>query len=428
MRPAELHPRMEGLLARPLPTSVDASGEWQGFAVDASPGAVVTINVNLRTGQVHIDGPPQQIAAWRSVVEAFDSPPASSGTITQLVATKPANREVVRKTLQVLQSGGGQSGAGRPAATLVQQTQREDASVGTAQPGAIPGQAAPADAQTTLEAAKIAEAAGLLGPVQVEFVEGLDVIVVRGNERDVQRVMEIIEQIEQISRVTVPAIEIHPLRHVDSVQLAALLARLFVSDGALGLRTGTISITPLAKPNALLLIGRTENVKMATELIQRLDQPVVPTAQFAVFQLKHASALEAKTLIDTFLGQAVGQQLRQDAVTTAMQNVPTLATRALVVADPRTNALIVSAAPRDLAEIAALVARIDTPGATAEIKVFTIINSRGAGGGPGRRRLGPGRPGPHAILRRSADQQHRRRGFARRPGRGRSHPAAARRR
>ena len=52
--------------------------------------------------------------------------------------------------------------------------------------------------------------------MQIEFVEGLDVIVLRGNERDVQRVMEIINQIEQLSAVTVPTIEVYQLQNVDS--------------------------------------------------------------------------------------------------------------------------------------------------------------------------------------------------------------------
>src|SRR5205807_1803709 len=54
--------------------------------------------------------------------------------------------------------------------------------------------------------------------------------------------------------------------------------------------------------------------------------------------------------------------------------LPTLEPRALVVADPRTNSLIVSASPRDMAEVAALIDRIDTPGASAELKVFTVVN------------------------------------------------------
>jgi len=382
MSAAELHPRLERLLSRPLPSTLDQSGEWQGFGVEASPGVGVSMNVNSRTRQVRIDGPPLQVAAWRSVVEAFDTPPTEPGKVTQLVTTKPANHERVRKALQVLQSGSERpQGIDSLAATLFQQQESpaEDSAVAPGASQTAPGgqppatQAAPGSAQTAIDAARIAEAAGgLLGPVQIEFVEGLDVIVLRGAERDVQRVMEIINQIEQLSAVTVPAIEIYPLKYVDSIQLGALLNRLY--EQVLSQRVGAVTITPLGNPNALLLIGRSENVKMAIELIQRLDQPVVPTSRFEVFPLKHASALEAKVLIDGFLGQAQDQEQRQDAVAEAMEDVPTLAPRALVVADQRTNSLVVSAGPRDIAEIAALLARIDAPGATAELKVFTIIN------------------------------------------------------
>lgn len=384
---SELHGRLERLLSRPLPPKTDPSGEWQSFAVEGSPGIGVTMNVNTRSGQVRIDGPPLQVAAWRNVVEALDSSPLEPGKVTQLVVTKPANHERVRKTLQALQASGQPNKSDSLVAMLFQQQGGEDTSGtqapagGAAQPpaeGAAPAtQVAPGSVQTAIDAAQLAEAAGgLLGPVQVEFVEGLDVIVLRGAERDVQRVMEIINQIEQLSAVTVPAIEIYPLKYVDSVQLGVLLSRLY--EQVLGPRIGTVSITPLGKPNALLLVGRQENVRMAIELIQRLDQPVTPAARFQVFPLKHASAAEAKVLIDSFLGQAEDQQQAQDAVTEAMEDVPTLAPRALVVADQRTNSLIVSAGQRDLAEIAALLARIDTPGATAELKVFTIVNGDAA--------------------------------------------------
>jgi type II secretory pathway component GspD/PulD (secretin) len=179
------------------------------------------------------------------------------------------------------------------------------------QPGQQPAtQSTPDKAQTAIDAARLAEAAGgLLGPVKVEFVEGLDVIVLRGNERDVQRVLEIINQIEQLSTVTVPEIQIYELKSVDSASLGALLQRLY--EQVLGPRIGTVSIMPLGKPNALLLIGRAENVKMAVELIQRLDQPVNPASRFEVFPLKHASATETKDLIDEFLGQGENQSQRQ---------------------------------------------------------------------------------------------------------------------
>ncbi len=205
---------------------------------------------------------------------------------------------------------------------------------------------------------------------------------------------------------------------------------------------------------------------MAIELIQRLDQPVVPTSRFEVFPLKHANAAEAKTLIDGFLGQATGmpQGQTQTQVSTSGAggttdvstssnigtgaNIPSLEPRALVVADPRTNSLIVSASPRDIAEIAALIARIDTPGAAAELKVFTIANGDAKAladmlralfsvpaptdhgwwrtSGRGRRRFRPRRAGSHAVLGRPADQQYYRGRQPRRPRRRRVDFAAAR--
>jgi len=400
---AEVRPKLENLLSRQLPAVVDASGDWQSFPVEVTPGNRVVMSVNSRANQLRLDGPPAQVAAWRSVIEALDSPPLAADKVTKLVSTKPSSHDRVRKALQVLQADGDTRSTGQASListvfqpqTIAANDTTNQLAAGQPAAGAAPAQAQPeapattqalpGAAQTAIDAAKLAEAAGgLLGPVQVEFVEGLDVIVLRGSERDVQRVMEIIKQIEDLSAVTVPDIQIYELKYVDSVQMGALLERLYAQ--VLGPRIGTVSITPLGKPNALLLIGRPENVKMAIELIQRLDQPVVPTARFEVFPLKHAAATEAKTLIDSFLGQGAGQGEGQPVSTTTTNGgtggggttnanqLPTLAPRALVVADPRTNSLIVSAGQRDIAEIAALVSRIDTPGAAAELKVFTIAN------------------------------------------------------
>jgi type II secretion system protein D len=397
----EVHQRLEGLLSRQLPATVDASGEWQSFRVETSPGIGVAMSVNTRSSQVRIDGPPAQVAAWRSVIDALDSPPAGD-KVTKIVNTQAANHERVRKALEVLKSDGGARSADntslvgtifQPHATTVADTVPAAGAAGqpaaaSAAPQQPTTQIAPS-AQSTIDAAKLAEASGLLGPVQVEFVEGLDVIVLRGSERDVQRVMEIIKQIEELSAVTVPMIQIYQMKNVDSIRMGALLQQLYAQ--VLGPRIGSVSITPLGTPNALLLIGRAENVKMAVELIERLDQPIVPTARFEVFPLKHANAAEAKTLIDGFLGQASGtsQGQSQTQVSTGPggtnvstststlgtgANIPSLEPRALIVADPRTNSLIVSAGPRDVAEVAALIARIDTPGAAAELKVFTVAN------------------------------------------------------
>ena len=294
----------------------------------------MTVTVNPSTGQLHLSGPANRTAAWKQVITALDSAPQDEGTVTQLVSTKPANHDRIRKVLEAVQSQSANSAPGRLTAMLQQQAQTPAGQPNPAQQppgGQTPSQRL--DAQTAIDAANLAQAAGeLLGPVQIEFVEGLDVIVLRGADRDVERVMRIIEQIEQLSAVTTPTVEVFPLNNVDSRSLGALMTRLY--QQVLGPRIGDVSITPLVKPNALLLVGRPENVKMAVELIQKLDVPVAPATRFEVFPLKNASATEAKTMIDQFLGQgeAAEEQPAPGAApaagaTTAADQTTTLAPR-----------------------------------------------------------------------------------------------------
>ncbi len=374
----DLRLRLERLLSRPLPASTDASGQWQSFAIEAVAGAGVTATVNPTTRELRLSGPPQRTSAWRQVIAALDTQPAADGTVTQLVATKPASQARVRQVLDVVQSqNGGQINAVPKLFAAFQQPSGGAANAAPSQPATAPGtaiQPSTANAQTAIDAANLAQAAGeLLGPVQVSFVEGLDVIVLRGNERDVERVMQIIQQIEQLSAVTTPMVEVYDLKNVDSRALGALMTRLY--QQVLGPRIGDVSITPLVKPNALLLVGRPENVRMAVELIQRLDQPVLPSTRFEVFPLRNATATTAKTMIDQFLEQTEAAQ--QAPATPAATESTTLAPKAMIVADVRTNSLIVSAAPRDLTEIAALVARIDSPSGAAvdQVRVFPLRNA-----------------------------------------------------
>jgi type II secretion system protein D len=116
----------------------------------------------------------------------------------------------------------------------------------------------------------------------------------------------------------------------------------------------------LGKPNALLLIGRADSIEAVVALIQQLDRPVPPATQLRVFQLKHLSAIVAEDTIRRFYEErgGLGPQIR-------------------VLSDFRSNAVIVQAAPRDVAEIAALIQKIDVVRAKSvnEVRVFRLANS-----------------------------------------------------
>ena len=91
-------------------------------------------------------------------------------------------------------------GAGRLVSMRFQPRDGAAAAAGAnAQPDAATGQQPPAQPGVQPPVVTPDEAAdgGLIGPVQIEFLEGLDVIVIRGHPRDVERVTLIIEEIER---------------------------------------------------------------------------------------------------------------------------------------------------------------------------------------------------------------------------------------
>ena len=84
--------------------------------------------------------------------------------------------------------------------------------------------------------------------MQIEFIEGLGVFIVKGQKADVEKVIKLIEQIDAITGTTQPTILIHPLKHVNSVVLSDLIEDLY--DDVFGTRLSPVNITPLDKPNA----------------------------------------------------------------------------------------------------------------------------------------------------------------------------------
>ncbi|TWT67014.1 putative type II secretion system protein D precursor [Posidoniimonas polymericola] len=368
LTPDALHARIQDLVNQPLPATWDASRTWLSFPIRLGSTGGVNLQVNSSTGEVLLSGQPQQVAAWTRVIQAMDARGAGGGV--EVVASEGARLPAVRRALSAIEQSSGQRPIpGQFAAAQVTDDQRDESFDEQETP--LPGRATREQAETLRAVVESQQAGALLGPVQVEFIEGLDIIVLRGNDQDVQRVLQIIDQIERLSEVTVPAIEVLALEHVDGESMTRLLNRVY--QQVLGPRTGGVSVTTLGKPNELLLIGRAENVKMAIDLVKRLDKPADPTSQFVVFQLKNAAANDAKTLVDQYLG-AEEQQNNQATDDTGALLDP----KALVIADSRSNSLIVRAAPRDMKEIAALLERIDTSEVASvdEVRVFKLRNAR----------------------------------------------------
>lgn len=224
-------------------------------------------------------------------------------------------------------------------------------------PGAVGGAGAAVAGQEQPDASQVPGVTGL-NDLEVQTLPDLDVIILRGRDQDVEQLTEIIRELERLSAETVPKISIYQLRHAPGEAIEEIISQ--VEQEYVGRRQGRVTVLPLVKPNALLLIGWGEAVEAMIELIQKLDQPVPPETEFAVFPLKHAAATTVQqTLTQFFTGRdGLGPRVRS-------------------AVDARTNSLIVYAAPRDMAEVQRLIGELDvTQGeAVNRARIFRIENA-----------------------------------------------------
>ncbi|NQT38519.1 MAG: hypothetical protein HQ581_13570 [Planctomycetes bacterium] len=368
----QIETSLRAILGPRLLTALGGSVRAPAFEMTLRDGEVLQLAVNHQTGAVTVQGSNRAVEAFARLIAAMDKQPdaggaESPGQSTQLVALRSAKPADVRRAVDALRSdqgttatADGSSGA-MMIARMFQQPDPTADPAGGQTPIVPENGGATGDATVPAgdaPAAGIGSQTSLIGPVRVEFLEGLDVLVISGHRRDVERVRAIIADIERLSQVTQPVIDILPLQHVDCESLQAMLVQLY--DEILSSRQGSVSITALVKPNALLLIGRQENVQTVTNLARRLDRPVAPETQFRVFHLRYTSALEAEETAQAFFTERGG-----------------LGTKVLITSDFRANALVVRGSPRDIAEVAELILRLDTKesGTVNELKVFQLENS-----------------------------------------------------
>ncbi len=370
-----------------LQSSQDSVGDVATFRFPPSANGSTSIVVDRRANTATIASPATSTSSWQRLMGVLDSRSRSDSEKTAVVPINHSDPDSLRRAVSLLtQIFGGPEAHRRqhigqfvsqlfqPEAGGNQATQQQVAQV--AQPPAAPAAPAPALAapSTTGDitsqalspgsaSASSMEAIARINNVQIEILE--DVIVVRGRREDVERVLQIIEQIELQSVQFKPEVELYYLKHIDSTALSDMITQVY---NAAFNRLGVVTVVPLQRPNAVMLIGRKENIPALIELISKLDLEAPTNGEFKIFRLQNMSAIDAERTIRTFFVN------RPPADTTVRAG---LGTRAIVIADYRTNSLLVQAAPRDMIEVTNLLKELDIPESTitSEVRIFKLRNS-----------------------------------------------------
>jgi general secretion pathway protein D len=355
----QLEASLASILGNRLLVIPSAQLQTRRYRVASRGGENVDLTIDSATRQLTLEGPGAAVEACGRLIRAFDSLDEADGQNTRLVPLRSSKPASIQRTIAALRDTTGAPDSRLPPPAMFVHAQGQG---DVQQPPGRAAAPAPAAAEKTPEGKP---RVGLVNPVDIETLEGLDVLVLRGKAQDLEQVLQIINQIERISTETEPAIHVLPLRCVDCRAMERMIQKLYADVYAP--RQGEVSITAVVKPNALLIVGRPENVRTAVELAGKLDQPVTPETQFQVFQLRHAAAATAQSTILDFYKDRSGTEKDRNG----------LAPQLHVTADVRSNALLVQACPRDIEELAALIARIDTPSGAAvnELRIIPLQHS-----------------------------------------------------
>ncbi|MCC9656636.1 secretin N-terminal domain-containing protein [Rhodopirellula halodulae] len=362
----EVEDALRAMAGEDVPVTTSRNGERASFTMkmENRGGSSTRVVVDRRANSVTLTSNPLMHNTWRKTIQAIDQAPGKPGEETRVYMLQHAKIASVQRAIRLLRSLEPTRG-GTPARAASSRTQPNFRTAAFQNEGGAPDGAADLDAADTNVDGE--DPAGPIGDPEIQFVPESGLIIVKGNKRDIQRVMDIVKDIEEKSKLTQPEIEVRQLAHADSNAVATLLTQLY--EDVLSARQGDVSITALDAPNALLLIGRKEAIEAINDLIEKIDQPIPDSDRLRVFRLQHASATDAEATIQGFFTNQPGGD---------EDNRPGLGVRVRVTADYRTNSLIVSASPRDLAEVTRLIEEIDvqkTP-STSEIKVFPLTNAR----------------------------------------------------
>ena len=378
---AKLESALADMLGSRLVAVTTSAREAPQYRLTLGEGRWIGLAFNRRDDRVMIEGAGPGAESTVRLIQALDAPAASADERVRAIPLKGVRSADLQRTVDAIRTANGpRDQSARDASVPANGAEAPKAVAGLAAPepkeppreaaqapagreamapradGQAPAAAAPAAEPKAEPPAKPDEEGGtLIGPVQVETLEGLDMLVIRGHRRDVEQVGEIIARIEELSAKTLPQIEIYLMQHVGCEAMAALVRPIY--QEVFQPRQGTVSLTALVKPNALLVIGRPENVTTMLDLVKRLDQPVEPETQLRVFPLRHATASAAQTTVTEFYAQRAG-----------------LGPQVRVSADFRSNSLVVQASPRDMNEVALMIAKLDVPvnEAVDELRVFKL--------------------------------------------------------
>ncbi len=231
---------------------------------------------------------------------------------------------------------------------------------------------------------------GLLSDIRITPDPRVNALVVAAPERSMKLILELIKQLDRPS-AAVAEIKVFPLTNADAQKVVQQLQGLFATPSqqgggfnnqqrqALGIQVvgaedAGSGLIPLrfstdTRTNSVIAIGGAEALGVVEAILYRLDEGDIRERQQAVYRLKNSPAVAIANAVTQFLTSQRDLSMQDPNL---ISSVEQLEREVIVVAEPVSNSLLISATPRYFNEVQRLVKKLDEAPAQVTIQALLV--------------------------------------------------------
>ena len=213
----------------------------------------------------------------------------------------------------------------------------------------------------------------------------MNAILVSAGLDDNAAVDELVAKLDRPLEDPTMTVAVLPLTHNDATKVATMLTSVFLAKQknrtvqSVGVRpTDAVDIVPESLNNSLMIYCSKENLEVIKGLLEKLDvEPTVAEGIIELFTLEYTDAQRVATMLQTLVQQGLYRPGRPEGLARNGGSATQRDALAITV-DPRSNTLIVSASPENLAVVREIIKKTDTKdfAENGNIKLYTLKHAR----------------------------------------------------
>jgi len=344
-------------IVRELFAQGKALGSIPGSKVEAVPAGTVgraladsvAISIDSRTNTVVVAGKEDAVALVEVLVKRIDTEVATGWVEPRILPLRFADAEELSTTLNaVLVDGATVSPQSNPLQQQVarlRMLRRNGGAFPVPQPPVpsnVQGPPAPNAAPAVVVDAAETMAADIFQPMTrtvIRAERNMNALVVVATPANLEVIGELVRMLDVEAASPSASVRIYPIQHASAAKLAAIVQRVFEQQfQAKSIRAeDRISAQADERSNALVVSTSPRSFAVLESLLKSLDAPIpVDLKEIRTIELKHASAARLAQMIQQLMDARLERLRRVQPETADLE-------RALVIADLRSNSLVVAA-------------------------------------------------------------------------------------